>query len=257
MFFQACEYFTYFLKKEDEHSLHSPFYFHCYQELKSYVKKNKRGIKSLENKRKFFLKQNTKIVSDDLGAGSRWDSSSGRKVSTIMKRVTTPLKFSLVYQFLCTQTPANTVLDLGTSLGINTAYLSYSVKGKLYSFEGDPAQMKLAKKHLDSHSNVQLVLGNLNDSLGKVVRKLDSIDFVLLDANHRYAPTMAYFEAISPKLHDSSMVVIADIHWSQEMKLAWSHLKRSPGVTGSMDFFDCGVLFFRPNDVRTHLVMAI
>ncbi|MDN3690005.1 O-methyltransferase [Cyclobacterium jeungdonense] len=257
MFFQAWEYFIYFLEKEDEHSLHSPFYFNTYLELKSYLKKNKRGIESLEKQRKFFLRQNTKIISDDLGAGSRWDSSSGRKVSTIMKRVGTPLKFSLVYQFLCKQTPANTVLDLGTSLGINTAYLSNGAKGILYSFEGDPAQMKLAKKHLDSHYNVRLVSGNLDDSLGEIVRQVDSIDFVLMDANHRYAPTIAYFEAISPKLHDSSIVVIADIHWSKEMKYAWNQLKKSPRVTGSMDFFECGVLFFRPNPEKTHLVMAI
>ncbi|WP_162415455.1 O-methyltransferase [Cyclobacterium roseum] len=257
MFFQLWEYFIYFLKKEDEHSLHSPFYFNCYRELISYLKINKGGISSLEKKRILFLEQNTKIVSEDYGAGSRWESGSGRTVSTIMKRVTTPLKFSLVYQFLCKQTPANIVLDLGTSLGINTAYLSKSVKGKLYSFEGDPAQMELAKKHLDSHFNVQLVSGNLDETLSEVVQGLQGIDFVLMDANHRYAPTIAYFDLISPKLHGSSIVVLADIHWSLEMKRAWNHLKRSPRVTCSMDFFDCGVLFFRPEPVRSHLVMAI
>lgn len=128
MLFHFWEYVIYFLKKEDEHSLHSPYYFRCYRELKNYLKKHSGGIGSLERKRKFFLKQNTKIFSNDLGAGSRWNSGSGRKVSTIMKRVATPLKFSLVYQFFCRQTPATVVLDLGTSLGINTAYLSESVK---------------------------------------------------------------------------------------------------------------------------------
>ncbi len=257
MFFQLWEYLRYFLKKENEHSIHSPYYFQCYLGLQAYLRQNKKGNRKLEDLRRSFLHQATRIGSRDYGAGSRWLGRGNRKVSTVARRVISPLRTSLLYSYFCQLTPAANVLDLGTSLGINTGYLAKQVSGTLYSFEGDPNLLALASAHLGQFPTIRLVPGNLDKTLENVVRRLDSIDFVLMDANHRFDPTMAYFRTIFPKLHESSIVVVADIYWSRDMKRAWEELKGWPGVSGSLDFFACGILFFRPGSSSTHLVLDV
>lgn len=257
MFFHFWEYLLYFLKKENSHSIHSPFIFNLYRNLKTYLKENRKGDLSIEAVRNDYLYSNLKVNSTDLGAGSRWFGKGKRPISTIMKRVGTPLKFSLIYSFLCGQTPAVTVLDMGTSLGINTAYLSRQVKGKLYSFEGDPELLALAGEHLRQFPQLQLVGGDLDLTLTEVLEGLSSIDFVLMDANHKYVPTLTYFNAILPKLHEKSIVVIADIHWSEEMKLAWEQIKKRPEIGTTIDFFDCGVMFFHQAAFKNHFVLEI
>ena len=257
MLFQVWEYFLYFFLKEDQHSIHSPFFFSFYENVKDYIKENKKGQEAIERQRRKFLGMNDEIQVTDFGAGSRWGFGKKRKVASIVKRSNTPIRFSLLYQFLCQQTPAITVLDLGTSLGINTAYLAAVTKGKLYTFEGDPALESLAKRHLGFFPSVQIVSGNIDNTLTKTLQHKESIDNVLMDANHRYQPTIDYFRIISPKLHPNSILVIADIHWSKEMRKAWNELKMLPRVTGSIDFFECGVLFFGNHGDNNDFVLEI
>ncbi|EPR69062.1 O-methyltransferase [Cyclobacterium qasimii] len=237
MLFHSWEYFLYFLLKEDQHSIHSPFFFKLYQNLKVFLRDNRKGNRVIEEQRNTFLASQERIKRIDFGAGSRWDNGQMQQVGSIAKRATTPVKFSLLYQFLCRSTPAQTVLDLGTSLGINTAYLASVTSGQLYSFEGDPALGLLARNHLNRFNNVKIITGNLDETLGGMLADIERVDFVLLDANHRYQPTMDYFKKIGPKLHNNSIMVIADIHWSKEMRGAWDEIKVLPSVSSSIDFF--------------------
>lgn len=257
MLFQVWEYFRYFFLKEDQHSIHSPFFFSFYQHLKGYIRENRQGEEAIEKQRSKFLGMNEEIQSTDFGAGSRWIYGRTRKVASIIKRSNTSIRFSLLYQFLCQQTPANTVLELGTSLGINTAYLAKVTKGKLYTFEGDPALVGLSQNHLAVFSFVQIVSGNIDNTLSETLQHVECVDFALMDANHRYQPTMDYFQIISPRLHPNSILVIADIHWSKEMRKAWDELRALPSVTSSMDFFECGVLFFGKHGNNNQFVLEI
>ncbi|SHN30410.1 Methyltransferase domain-containing protein [Cyclobacterium lianum] len=257
MLFHFWEYLIYFLRKEDSHSIHSPFFYKLYRNLQSYLKEHRKGDAAIEASRYNFLRSTERIPVTDYGAGSRWMRRRERRVSSIMKIAGTPLKFSLVYSFFCRQTPGMTALDLGGSLGINTAYLCKEVKGILYSFEGDPALLGLAQSHLHRFPSAQLIEGNLDESLYPILERLRSIDFVLMDANHRYKPTMAYFNAILPRLHAKSIVVIADIHWSCEMKRAWQEISSGPHIRAYIDLFDCGILFFQPSAYKQQYVWEI
>ena len=57
--------------------------------------------------------------------------------------------------------------------------------------------------------------------------------------------TLSYFETCLEYLHNDSVVIIADIHWSDEMEQCWEQLKKHPQVSLSVDLFHLGVLFFR------------
>ena len=117
--------------------------------------------------------------------------------------------------------------------------------GRLYSFESSEALLGIAQNTLASYPNVKLVLGNADNTFVEVLRSLSSVDFCLLDANHTDEATVRYARTVWPLLHEESVLVISDIHWSKEMNRAWREIKQWPGVTLSMDFFECGVLFFR------------
>jgi hypothetical protein len=74
---------------------------------------------------------------------------------------------------------------------------------------------------------------------------LSHIDLAYIDGNHRYEPTLRYFQQLLPKKQHHSIFIFDDIHWSAEMEKAWSEIKAHPEVTLSIDLFFMGLVFFR------------
>jgi predicted O-methyltransferase YrrM len=68
---------------------------------------------------------------------------------------------------------------------------------------------------------------------------------ILLDGNHRYKPTIDYFNKIQKHVHNDTIIIVDDIYWSNEMKLAWQTLQNHKNVKQSVDLFYFGMLFFR------------
>jgi hypothetical protein len=48
-----------------------------------------------------------------------------------------------------------------------------------------------------------------------------------------------------PALHEYSILVFDDIHWSSEMEQAWKTIREQPEVTMTIDLFFIGLVFFR------------
>lgn len=213
------------------------------------------GIENIERERSVLKNSSEKIKVNDLGAGSKFSRGGHRLVSTIAKYSCSPLKYSLLYQYFCKTTPANKVLELGTSLGLNTGYLNQATNGTLYTFEGCPNLLGKAKHHLGVSSGIEFIEGDIDQTLAGIIKTLDSVDFALLDANHQYLPTKTYFNTIMPLLHQNSVVVISDIYWSRQMTKLWEELKGLPNVSMSMDFYECGVLFFHRAGARDHFIL--
>jgi predicted O-methyltransferase YrrM len=93
--------------------------------------------------------------------------------------------------------------------------------------------------------NIILLEGNFDTQLPRWLQQHKSIDFAFIDGNHAFKPTMAYFEAILEAVHENSILVFDDIHWSAEMEEAWAQISAHPRVTLSIDLFFIGVVFFR------------
>src|SRR5690606_33706008 len=109
---------------ENRHSLQSPFVYQLYQGLKTYRTEHADGVSHVEKLRQNLLSDHTAINVSDLGAGSRIFSSQKRKIREIARHSCSSKKFNLLYQYFCSLSPAETVLELGTCLGINTCYLA-------------------------------------------------------------------------------------------------------------------------------------
>jgi predicted O-methyltransferase YrrM len=106
---------------------------------------------------------------------------------------------------------ANNIIELGTSLGITTAYLaSANLNGNVYTFEGAKQVAAIAKQTFDSLSinNIQVIEGNFDDTLQKQLNKMSCVDFAFVDGNHRKKPTIQYFEQLLEKSTESSVFIL-------------------------------------------------
>lgn len=255
--FPVLQFIKYWLYQVNEHSLHSPFLYHFYTQI---IKADSvTGFERLERLRKELLNSKESLEVTELGAGSRIDNGQTRKIADITRHASTPPSFSRLLHRIITDQQYNTILELGTSLGQNTLYMQQaSPNGKIYTLEGSPEIARKAQEHFDAFEadSIQLIEGNIDKTLADVLKEISHIDLAYLDANHRYEPTLRYFEQILPRLHDQSLVVIDDIHWSREMNEAWKKLRNHPRVSLSLDLFEGGLLFFNPELKKEHYILS-
>lgn len=240
------------------HGMHSPFVF----DFILHVLNNTSGYRApaeIEALRKRLLNDKTLLQIDDLGAGSRAGATKQRTVQQIAKSALKPKKYArLLYRLVKHYRPKN-IIELGTSLGITTAYLaSANPAGRIITIEGSKAVAEAAQKNFDrlSLKNIQLRQGSFDDHLPPALRLLPSVDLAYLDGNHRYEPTMNYFDRLLSKAHNDSVFIFDDIHWSEEMERAWAEIETHPAVRCTADVFFLGFVFFRAEfKAKQHFIL--
>jgi len=245
----AIKYFNYWITASNGkgHGMHSPFVFEFIAKILNdkTVYPEYEKVEALRNQ---LLNDNTVIEVEDFGAGSVIDKKSKRSISSITKNAAKPRKFGqLLFRMIKHYQPA-TILELGTSLGITTSYLSLAKPdARLITMEGSKEISEVAKKNFQNLGlkNIESVEGNFDNTLSSVISQLPSIDFAFIDGNHRKEPTERYFKELISKTDNDSILVFDDIHWSSEMEAAWETIKNNTAVTCSIDLFFIGIVFFR------------
>lgn len=229
------------------HGMHSPFVFHFIL----YVLNNKAGYRpprGLEDLRKQLLHDETLLQIDDLGAGSRSSTNKQRTIRRVAKAALKPKKYAQLLFRLVKHYQPRTIIELGTSLGITTSYLSAgNPLASIITIEGSGAVADVAKQNFATLgcTNTQLLQGSFDELLPSVLRSLSSVDLAYVDGNHRYGPTMHYFDRLLSKAHSDSVFIFDDVHWSEEMERAWAEIKAHPAVRCTVDVFFLGFVFFR------------
>ncbi|GAB4020815.1 O-methyltransferase [Spirosoma koreense] len=253
-------YFRYLSRARDEHSLHSPFLFSLYTQVIR-VKNGSGGqFRAVQTLRKELRRSQQAVQVTDLGAGSKINASRQRTVGDIARHSQKPARFGRLLFRLIQRFQAKTVVDLGTSLGMTTAYLAEATKshhGQVLTFEGCPETAAIARQNFDrlQLENIRIVTGNLDETLAPSIASYDSLDFVFFDANHRYEPTVRYFETCLTRVHNDTVFVFDDIHWSEEMEQAWAYIQAHPAVTVTIDLFWVGLVFFRQEQPEQHFIL--
>ncbi|HSC52583.1 MAG TPA: class I SAM-dependent methyltransferase [Phnomibacter sp.] len=229
------------------HGVHSPFVFEfiikVLNDAKSYD-----GFDAIEKLRSQLHHNNTLLIIEDFGAGSRTGATKQRSVQSIARAALKPKKFAQLLHRIARFYECKTIVELGTSLGITSAYLAQSpATQKLYTLEGSPAIASVAKQNFEALTltNIEQVVGNFDETLAPLLQRSGPVDLLYIDGNHRYEPTIRYFEQAFPHLHEYSIVVFDDIHWSAEMEQAWHQVIADERVTMSIDLFFIGLVFFR------------
>ncbi len=240
MFF---DFLKYYLRSVNAHGIHSPFIFELYTKV---YKDFSGDFSELEKVREELRKDQRILEITDFGAGSKVSSETKRTIADISKKSLKSSFWSRFFYKIIQYYKYQNILELGTSLGLTTSYLAQAnTEGRVWSFEGCANTIGIARENLAklNLNNVNLVEGNIDDTLASSLSSIESLDFVLFDANHRYEPTLRYFEMCSVKAHENSIFIFDDIYWSQEMKEAWKEIKKRSILT--VDFFHVGLVFFK------------
>jgi predicted O-methyltransferase YrrM len=247
----AKAYLDYRLKAKKLHGVHSPFVYELSEKV--IHQKGARNSIAIEKLRKELLSNPTKISLVDYGAGSRMGSSAERTISEIAKSSATSIRMAQLLQRLVSNLELQNVVELGTNLGLTTAYLASADKStKVSSLEGDPTLASLAVKNLQNLGlNAEIKSGRFEDTLALTLAGIRRVDFAYLDGNHRKAPTLEYFECILHHCTENSVVAVGDIYWSAEMQEAWQRIKQHKQVTLTIDLFEIGLVFFRKDRKQT------
>jgi predicted O-methyltransferase YrrM len=216
-------------------------------------KKHYKEYETVEALRKEMLEDETVLNIQDFGAGSSIAKTNKRTIASIAKNAAKPKKFGQLLFRMVKEYQPETILELGTSLGITTSYLSLGKPtSKLVTMEGASEVAAVAKTNSQKagNKNIRIKQGNFDDTLPDVIQTLSevegsSVDFCFVDGNHRQEPTERYFRKILPTTNNDSILIFDDIHWSREMEAAWANIKSHPSVRCTIDLFFIGIVFFK------------
>ena len=250
----GLKYLKFFWKAGNEHSVHSPFIFSLYTEEFKH-RGHYYAYDSIEALRQELLDSTQTITVTDYGAGSRIFKSNERPVAGIAQHVLKPAKYGQLLFRLVNRFQPKTILELGTSLGISTLYLAKAnSKAQVFTLEGCPETLEVAKQVFEKNKtkNITAIEGKFSDTLPGVLKGIEKLDFAFIDGHHSEQPTLDYFEMCLQKVHEDSVLIFDDIHWSSEMEAAWEAIKKHPEVQVTIDLFQFGIVFFRKVQAREH-----
>lgn len=209
--------------------------------------------------RKKLLQNAESIYITDFGAGSKKLHSNNRKIKDIVRHGIAPKKQAEFLYRLINYFNSQTIIELGTSIGLSTLYMAKAKpSAKVYTLEGSEELVNFSKKLFKQEvcKNIELLTGNFNDTFPQLLNKITTVDFLYIDGNHAYEPTMRYFNLALEKINPQSIILIDDINWSDDMQMAWIDIKENEKVTLSLDFFHFGIVFFRPeNKQKEHFML--
>ena len=251
-------------KKTYWRGIHSPFFFDLARHLEgggryvdvAYDQGLVKAIDQIESLRHRLRRSSDFIEVNDCGAGSRVFKGRFREVKKITRHVLQGKKvaFALlrVLIFWRTQGRSKKILEMGTSLGLTTAYLAAS-GWDVETWEGCQQTANYARKNwkaLGCEDQIKSQVGTfkslMDDSQG-------GWDVVFLDGHHDRDATLAYVECLKTKLNPGGAILVDDIDWSKGMKGAWDKLLDDPHWNATMTWRGKGWLFNRVGEIEQHL----
>ena len=236
-----------FSRHRKGHGIHSPFVF----ELISRIMRNKIDndiVLKVENIRKKNLSDDRVISVQDFGAGSSKMKEKTRRVSDIASYSSVPGKYGRLLANMASEFGKPDIIELGTSLGISTMYMAAACPDSMvYTIEGCPDTAEIARKNFQDSgmNNVNIIIGSFDDKIPELINKPVKPGLIYIDGNHRKEPTLRYFNQLADHSDRNTVIIIDDIHSSEEMEEAWSLIKRHEKVTLTVDIFRIGLVFFR------------
>lgn len=237
----------YYWDAQTIYSAHSPFVYHFMKEVLN-TKHTAKDVDLIEAKRQELLSSNDEIAFIELGAGSsKGKNNEIRRISDVARNsLSGPWQCQVMYN-LVKQYGIENILEIGTSLGLSTAYFAYANRNaKIITLEGNPSSVDIAKDIWDKLNigSIDVRLGEFGDTMSEAMEDINSIDLAFIDGNHRKDSTIRYFHNLKSKSHSKSIFIIDDIYWSSGMNEAWNEIIEDESCAFSIDLFRMGIVFF-------------
>ena len=187
-------YLKFIWNSTNAHGVHSPFVFNLVQKC-FYDKTNYPEYSVLEKYRNSLLQNKNEIEVTDFGAGSRVFKSNTRAVNQIAKNAgistdRAKLLFRVVHYF-----QPNSILEIGTSLGLATSALALNDFSEVTTLEGCPNTMNQCQLQLQKFNlnNVIFVNTEFSKQLTTYNIQHTTYNLIYFDGNHSKQATLEYF----------------------------------------------------------------
>ena len=242
--------------------IHSPYLFEWVRMVMS-DKHSYYCWDSIEVCRQTMLADDRELEFVDYGSGKQQGESEKKRVCDIARKSLTKKRYAqMLYRLVnwlgeseiragrveMREERGLTIVELGTSLGVTTAYLAMpDSRNRVLTFEGCASVAEVAEENWQKLNvkNIQCVVGAIDAVV--LSRELSCVDVAFVDANHTYAGAREYFNVLASMVHEKSVIVVDDIHYSSEMERAWKEICEDERVTSTMDLYQMGLVFFDPH----------
>lgn len=250
-------YIKFLFNSKNEHGVHSPFVYDlvtkCFHDATNYSE-----YEILKKYRNSLLANKNTIDVTDFGAGSRVFKSNTREIAKIAKTAgitskNAELLFKITHYF-----QPNTILEIGTSLGLATSALANgNPNAKITTLEGCPNTMNEAQVQFQKFNfkNIDCINTEFSKQLSTYNLQPTTYSLIYFDGNHSKKATLEYFELLLSTTTNDSVWIFDDIHWSADMEEAWEIIKKHPKVTVTIDTFQWGIVFFRKEQEKEHFII--
>jgi predicted O-methyltransferase YrrM len=256
IFKQTYYYLKYRFHANTLHGTHSPFVYH-FLEQTLYQNVSSKNLNKIELRRTDLLKDQRQIEITDLGAGSQQNNNRIKTIQRIAKTALKQSRFAELYYRIIQSSKPEYIIELGTSLGITSSYMAMASPQKVYTLEGCPNTLSIAKETFEilQIKNVETIEGNFDDTFPTLLEKLNQVDFIYFDGNHTKSATLHYFNLALSKANENSLFIFDDIYWSEEMIDAWKIIKADPRVSITIDLYFIGLVFFKKGQAKENFTI--
>ena len=220
--------------------MHSPFVFSLLTNV-------------IYNKNEYYSFQKIEKVREEL-----LSSKKIIKISGCAKPYTLPAKYSRLLFRLVNHFMPPQVIEVGTSYGINTAYMaSANSNNRVITIEKNQEIAEIAKLNFRQLKlkNIEQKTGNVEAILNTLVANNQNLVFVCFDGHHCKQDVLNYFYLCIDNVIEESVFVFENMYLSPELKETWNEIKNDNRVTVTLDLFFMGIVFFRKTQVKQHFVI--
>ncbi|MEZ4685867.1 MAG: class I SAM-dependent methyltransferase [Bacteroidia bacterium] len=259
MIWHIQQYLLHRWRAQGKKPLRSPFVFDFYQNVvKAPSNQDIMGVAGLARKLK---KDKTIIQRKDFGAG-HGGKGGGVYSSTVgetARRSSRKQHEGRLLHHLVRHYQPGRMLELGSHLGISALYQATAMapEARFISLEGDPGLAQLASGHLAEYgcNQVELITGPFSETLPALNIPAYCPDYVFIDGDHRYEPTVHYVQLILPHMPANAILILDDIYWSKGMARAWNEIRQSEKLTLTIDLFHFGLGFVNLEGPKEHICL--
>jgi predicted O-methyltransferase YrrM len=240
--FRLRKFVEYQVRAKTKYYLHSPFIYQFY--LNVLEGEPDENILLVRKLRQELRASSASVKIIDYGTGT----SCSRKISDLERNVAVREKYGTLLYRLVKNFAPRSILELGTSMGISSAYMALaSPDSQIVSLEGSPYFVPVARQNHEflGIKNVEFIIGDFSDALESSFQKVKNADLIFFDGNHRKDSTLKYFHSCLEHASENSIFVFDDIYHSREMSEGWEEIQLHPSVTLTVDIFQFGICFFR------------
>jgi len=238
------------------HGVHSPYAYRLINEVIS-SRLRSADSKMLESEIRRLRRRKTLINVSYIGSGSKVNNKNRRSISDIARNSSIRTKYgNLLYRLASDYNP-ETILELGTGIGISTSWLALAAKNKeVLTVEGASEKLEFARNFHGrlGFDNIRYVSSDFDEFLNGFQAEQKPL-LVFIDGNHTYEATMRYFKCLSTIGGNDCLLIFDDIYWSEGMERAWKEIISHDEPSLTIDLFYIGLVYFKKGMARQDFIL--